>query len=214
MSFSFFLSCTQHVKNCKNRKPRKSVLKFSIWISELGLSAHICPTCRYVRPCISLNISNWPLKFCGHILEYIYVWFMGKFFFRFFGPYKAGPCLKECYYINDILFCCRNMPDENFDFHLGYTCFEIASSRWNHCTKLNASETGTLRIPQMETSRRILPCWFDVYVYLSYVYSTGYTYTVSETFRRPGAASIMGFLELLDRCSPLVRAVYTCYSLL
>ena len=44
----------------------------------LGLSAHICPTCCYVRPCISLNISNWPLK-----LD-----------FRFFGPYKAGPCLK------------------------------------------------------------------------------------------------------------------------
>ena len=88
------LSCTKHLKNRKNRKPRKSALKFSIGISALGLSAHICPTRRYVRPCISLNTWNWPLKLCGHILEYIYGWFMGKFFFRFFGPYKAGPCLK------------------------------------------------------------------------------------------------------------------------
>ena len=38
----------------------------------LGLSAHIRPTGRYVRPCISLNTSNWPLKLCRHILEYIY----------------------------------------------------------------------------------------------------------------------------------------------
>ena len=63
--------------------------------NALGLRAHICPTCRYVRPCISLNTSNWPLKLCGHILEYIYSWFMGKHFFRFFGPYKAGLCLNE-----------------------------------------------------------------------------------------------------------------------
>ena len=90
----FFLSYTQHLQNRKNRKPRKSALKFSIGISALELSAHICPTCHYVRPCISLNTSNWPLKLCRHILEYIYGWFMGKFFFRFFGPYKAGPCLK------------------------------------------------------------------------------------------------------------------------
>ena len=91
----FFLSCTQHFENRKNRKPRKSALKFSIGISALGLSAHIFPTCLYVRPCISLNTSNWPLKLCGHFLEYIYGWFMGKFFFRFFGPYKAGPCFKK-----------------------------------------------------------------------------------------------------------------------
>ena len=89
-----FLSCTQHIKNRKNRKLRKSAFKFSIGISALGLSAHICPTCRYVRPCISLNTSNWPLKLCGHILEYIYGWFMENFFFRFFGGYKAGPCLN------------------------------------------------------------------------------------------------------------------------
>ena len=94
LSFSFFLSCTQHLKNRKNRKPRKSALKFSIGISALGLSAPICPTCRYLRPCISLNTSNWPLKLCGHILEFIHGWFMEKFFFRFFGPYKADPCLK------------------------------------------------------------------------------------------------------------------------
>ena len=92
--FVFFLSCTQHLKNRKNRKPRKSASKFSIGISALELSAHICPTCRYVRPCISSNTSNWPLKLCGHILEYIYGWFMGTFFFRYFGPYKSGPCLK------------------------------------------------------------------------------------------------------------------------
>ena len=90
----FFLSCTQHLKNRKNRKPIKSALKFSIGISALGLSTHICRTCRYVRPCISLSTSNWPLKLCGHILEYIYGSFLGNFFFRFFGPYKAGPCLK------------------------------------------------------------------------------------------------------------------------
>ena len=46
----YFLSCTQHLKNRKNRKSRKSALKFSIGISALGLSAHICPTCRNVRP--------------------------------------------------------------------------------------------------------------------------------------------------------------------
>ena len=69
-------------------------LKFSMGISALGRSAHICPTCRYVRPCISLNTSNWLLKLCGHVLEYIYGWFMGKKIFRFFGPYGAGPCLK------------------------------------------------------------------------------------------------------------------------
>ena len=79
-------------KNRKNRKPRKSALKVSIGISALGLSAHICPTCHYVRPCISLNTSNWPLKLYR---QYIYGWFMGKFFFRFFGPYKAGPCLNK-----------------------------------------------------------------------------------------------------------------------
>ena len=90
----FFLSCTQHLENRKNRKPRKSALKFSIGISALGLSAHICPTCRYVRPCFSLNTSNWPLKHCGYILKYIYGWFMEKIFFRFFGPYKAGPFFK------------------------------------------------------------------------------------------------------------------------
>ena len=90
-----FLSCTQNLKHRKNRKPRKSASKFSIGISALGLSAHICPTCRDVRPCISLNTSNWPLKLCGHILEYIYGRFLGKKNFRFFGPYKAGPCLNE-----------------------------------------------------------------------------------------------------------------------
>ena len=92
LSYLVYLSCTQHLKNRKNRKPRKSALKFSIRISALRLSVHICPTCRYVRPCISLNTSNWPLQLCGHILEYIYGWFMGNFFFRFFGPYKA--CLS------------------------------------------------------------------------------------------------------------------------
>ena len=34
ISFSSFLSCTQHVKNRKNRKPRKSALKFSIGIRK------------------------------------------------------------------------------------------------------------------------------------------------------------------------------------
>ena len=91
--FSFYLSRT-----CGSPGGTPSVislaLKFSIGISALELSAHIYPTCRYVRPCISLNTSNWPLKLCGHILEYIYSWFMGKFFFRFFGPYKAGSCLN------------------------------------------------------------------------------------------------------------------------
>ena len=91
----FFVSCTQHFKNRKNRKPRISALKLSIGISALGLSTHICPTCRYVRPCISLNTSNWPLKLCGHILEYIYGWLMGNFFFDFLDPIKQAPALNS-----------------------------------------------------------------------------------------------------------------------
>ena len=86
----FFLSCTQHLKNRKNRKPRK----------RFKVCAHICPTCRYVRPCISLNTFNWPLKLCEHILEYIYSWFMGKKIFPFFGPYKTGPCLKTLKHVD------------------------------------------------------------------------------------------------------------------
>ena len=91
----FFLSCTPYLKNRKNRKPRKSALKFSIGISALELSAHIYPTCRYVRPCIFLNTSNWPLKLFGHILEYIYGRFMGKFFFDFLDPVKQAPALMK-----------------------------------------------------------------------------------------------------------------------
>ena len=115
----FFLSCTQHLKNRKNRKPRKSALKFSIGISALGLSVHICPTCRYVRPCISLNTSNWPLKLCRRILEYIYDWFMGNFFFRFFGPYKAGPCL------NLSKFCKKPSPLHQRHFICANTFFNL-----------------------------------------------------------------------------------------
>ena len=77
----------------ERERPKKAKKKFElVWVC-LGLSLFGFRTCRYVRPCISLNTSNWALKLCGHILEYIYGWFMGKHFFRFFGPYKAGPCL-------------------------------------------------------------------------------------------------------------------------